>query len=110
MNGTPIKVTWTREDDIAHDFFHACSVQNIRVAFDKKSGWGKELPKGHGLGICAHKSFLTYVACVVHVAFDEAGKMNIPEAHYAIDCGQVVNRNSVMHQFQGGFVFPSAAQ
>ena len=31
--------------------------------------------------------------------------MSIPEAHYAVDCGQVVNRNSVMHQFTGGFVF-----
>jgi isoquinoline 1-oxidoreductase beta subunit len=71
----------------------------------EKSGWGKELPKGHGMGICAHKSFLTYVACVVHVAFDDAGKLTIPEAHYAIDCGQVVNRNSVIQQFEGGFVF-----
>jgi isoquinoline 1-oxidoreductase beta subunit len=56
----------------------------------EKSGWGKELPKGHGMGICAHKSFLTYVAC---------------EAHYAIDCGQVVNRNSVIQQFEGGLIF-----
>jgi isoquinoline 1-oxidoreductase beta subunit len=71
----------------------------------EKSGWGKELPKGHGMGICAHKSFLTYVACVVHVAFDESGKMSIPEAHYVVDCGQVVNLNSVTQQFEGGFNF-----
>lgn len=243
MNGTPIKVMWTREDDLTHDFFHACSVQNIRVGIDKnknvtgwihrsafppiggttntkeltpsdgelglgavdfplnipnisveaieapaltrigwlrsvsniqhafaigsmldeiaqhrnvdpvknllellgpdrmiplneliekfenygepiekypsntarmrgvielvaeKSGWGKTLPKGHGMGICAHRSFLTYVACVVHVAIDDAGKLTIPEVHYAVDCGQVVNRNSVIQQFEGGFVF-----
>jgi isoquinoline 1-oxidoreductase subunit beta len=71
----------------------------------EKSGWGKELPKGQGMGICAHKSFLTYVACVVHVAVDDAGKLTIMEAHYAVDCGQVVNRNSVMQQFEGGFNF-----
>ncbi|MDZ7648297.1 MAG: molybdopterin cofactor-binding domain-containing protein [Cytophagales bacterium] len=35
MQGTPIKVTWTREDDLTHDFFHACSVQYIQVAYDK---------------------------------------------------------------------------
>ncbi len=243
LNGTPVKVIWTREDDLTHDFFHACSVQRIQVAFDKtknvtgwshrsafppiggtastheiqpsdgelglgaidlplnipnisieaiespartrigwlrsvsniqhafaigsmideiaayrkvdpvknllellgpdrmiplneyikgfenygeplekfpadtsrlrkvielvaeKSGWGKELPKGHGMGICAHKSFLTYVACVVHVAFDDSGKMSIPEVHYAVDCAQPVNRNSVIQQFEGGFVF-----
>ncbi|MDZ7648296.1 MAG: molybdopterin cofactor-binding domain-containing protein [Cytophagales bacterium] len=71
----------------------------------EKSGWGKSLPKGHGMGICAHKSFLTYVACVVHVAFDDAGKMSIPEVHFAVDCGQVVNRNSVIQQFEGGLCF-----
>ncbi|MEY4930759.1 MAG: hypothetical protein RI909_1483 [Bacteroidota bacterium] len=243
MSGTPIKVLWTREDDLTHDYYHACSVQHIRVALDKnknvkgwthrsafppiggtsnvqevspslgelglgaidfpydvpnisieaiespartrigwlrsvsniqhafaigsmldevathrnvdpvknllellgpdrniplneyikgfdnygepiekfpcstarmrkvielvaeKSGWGKTLPKGHGMGICAHRSFLTYVACVVYVVVDDAGKLTIPEAHYAVDCGQVVNRNSVIQQFEGGFVF-----
>ncbi len=70
-----------------------------------KSGWGKALPKGHGLGICAHKSFLTYVACVVHVVVDENGKLSIPELHYAVDCGIAVNRNSVINQFEGGAVF-----
>ncbi len=242
--GTPIKVMWTREDDLTNDFFHACSVQHIRVAFDKqkkvtgwnhrsvfpsiggtatdkavepsggelqlgmvdfpydipniqcesheaiaktrigwlrsvcniqhafaigsmldevasyrgvdpvanliellgpdrniefnkliidpyenysdsmekfpwstkrlrnvielardKSGWGKELPKGHGLGICAHRSFLTYVVCVVHVAVNDEGKISIPELHYAVDCGIAVNRNSVINQFEGGAVF-----
>ncbi len=242
--GTPIKVTWTREDDLTNDFFHAVSVQHIRVAFDNqkkvtawnhrsvfppiggttnvkeiepsggelqlgmvdfpydipniqcesheamaktrigwlrsvcniqhafavgsmldeiatyrgvdpvanllellgpdrniefdklvidkyenygepldkfpwstkrlrgvielvrdKSGWGKELPKGHGMGICAHKSFLTYVACVVHVVVDDNGKISIPELHYAVDCGIAVNRNSVLNQFEGGAVF-----
>jgi isoquinoline 1-oxidoreductase beta subunit len=71
----------------------------------EKSGWGKQLPKGQGMGICAHKSFLTYVACVVHVSVDEAGKLTVEEAHYAVDCGQVVNRNSVINQFEGGFIF-----
>jgi isoquinoline 1-oxidoreductase beta subunit len=244
--GSPIKLVWTREDDIQHDFFHACSVQHIRVAFDKqkkvtgwnhrsvfppiggttsaketepsfgelqlgmvdmpfdianisceshealaktrigwlrsvsniqhafaigsmvdeiahyrkmdplanllellgpdrnipfnelvpgfenygepidqfawntkrlrnvielvaeKSGWGKPLPKGQGMGICAHRSFLTFVACVVKVAVDDVGKLSIPEVHYAVDCGIVVNRNSVINQFEGGAVFASS--
>ena len=74
----------------------------------EKSGWGKELPKGHGMGICAHKSFLTYVACVVHVAVDDAGKISIPAVHYAVDCGVVVNQNSVKNQFEGGAIFASS--
>lgn len=78
--------------------------QVIELARDK-SGWGKQLPKGHGMGICAHRSFLTYVACVVHVAVDETGKISIPEVHYAVDCGIAVNKNSVINQFEGGAVF-----
>jgi isoquinoline 1-oxidoreductase beta subunit len=71
----------------------------------EKSGWGKPLPQGQGMGICAHRSFLTYVACAVHVSVDDAGKVSVEEAHYAVDCGQVVNRNSVINQFEGGFIF-----
>jgi isoquinoline 1-oxidoreductase beta subunit len=80
-------------------------LRNVIELVRDKSGWGKELPKGHGLGICAHKSFLTYVACVIHVAVDDAGKISIPELHYAVDCGIPVNRNSVINQFEGGAVF-----
>ncbi len=74
----------------------------------EKSGWGTALPKGQGMGICAHRSFLTYVACVVKVAV-ENGRLTIPELHYAVDCGVVVNRNSVVNQFEGGAVFALGA-
>jgi len=81
---------------------------NVINLVAEKSGWGKAVPEGHGLGICAHRSFLTYVACVVHVAV-ENGEVTIPEVHYAVDCGVVVNRNSVVNQFEGGAVFASGA-
>ena len=31
----------------------------------RRRGWGKQLPKGQGLGIAAHRSFVSYVATVV---------------------------------------------
>jgi Molybdopterin-binding domain of aldehyde dehydrogenase len=34
----------------------------------KEAGWGRTLPKGSGLGIAAHYSFVSYVAAVVEVA------------------------------------------
>jgi isoquinoline 1-oxidoreductase beta subunit len=70
----------------------------------RKSGWGKELPEGQGMGICSHRSFLTYVACVVKVAVD-GNKISIPELHYAVDCGVVVNEDRVKSQFEGGAVY-----
>ena len=38
----PVRVQWTREDDIHHDFYHAQSVQRIRATLDSQqnvSGW-----------------------------------------------------------------------
>ena len=70
----------------------------------KKSGWGKPLPDGQGMGICSHRSFLTYVACVVKVKV-ENNQIAIPEIHYAVDCGVVVNEDRVKSQFEGGAVY-----
>jgi isoquinoline 1-oxidoreductase subunit beta len=35
MGGTPIKVVWTREDDIQHAFYHAVSYQHVTAGIDK---------------------------------------------------------------------------
>ena len=32
--GAPIKLTWTREDDIQHDFYHTVSVERIDAGVD----------------------------------------------------------------------------
>jgi isoquinoline 1-oxidoreductase beta subunit len=40
--GAPVKVTWTREDDIQHDFYHTVSAERIEAALDagnKVIGW-----------------------------------------------------------------------
>ena len=50
-------------------------------------GMGQQLPKGQGLGIAAHRSFVTYVATVVHVEVGEKGKITFPRVDIAIDCG-----------------------
>lgn len=34
MNGAPVKVTWTREDDLRNDYFHTVSVERIEAALD----------------------------------------------------------------------------
>ena len=74
-----------------------------------KSNWGKSLPKGKGQGFTVHRSFLTYVACVVEVDMTENGKLKIPEVHYAVDCGLAVNRDGVKAQFEGGANFALSA-
>ena len=48
----------------------------------REAGWGRALPKGHGLGIAATYSFMSYAAAVVEVAVDAKGRLSIPR----IDC------------------------
>ena len=76
----------------------------IEVA-TKEAGWGKKLPKGRGLGLAAHRSFLTYVAIVAEVSVDAQGTAHVEEAHVAFDCGTYVNPDTVVTQAQGAFVF-----
>lgn len=72
----------------------------------EKSGWGKrKLGKGSGIGIAAHKSFLTYVATVVEVEVNDQGEVRIPRVDTALDAGLVVNPEATRAQFEGAAVF-----
>jgi isoquinoline 1-oxidoreductase subunit beta len=70
----------------------------------QKAGWGRKLPKGHGLGIAVQRSFLSYVASVVEVAVDDKGNVSVPRVDTAIDCGFVVNPERVASQIEGAAV------
>jgi isoquinoline 1-oxidoreductase beta subunit len=71
-----------------------------------KAGWGKRKPgNGWGMGVAVHRSFLTYVATVVEVEVDSAGKITIPRVHFGVDAGLVVNPERAQSQFEGASVF-----
>jgi isoquinoline 1-oxidoreductase beta subunit len=36
MQGVPVKVTWTRDDDLQHDYLHTVSVERLEAALDDK--------------------------------------------------------------------------
>lgn len=67
--------------------------------WDAKKG---TLPKGRGLGIAAHRSFLSYVALVLDVSLSEDNELTVDEAFCAIDCGLAVNLDRVRAQIEGG--------
>lgn len=75
----------------------------VKVAAEQ-AGWGKQLPKGEGLGIAVHRSFVTYVASVVHAKVDSNGKLSIPRVDTAIDCGFAVNPERIRSQIEGAAV------
>jgi isoquinoline 1-oxidoreductase beta subunit len=72
----------------------------------EKSGWGKRKhSKSTGVGIAAHRSFLTYVATVVEVEVNDKGEVRIPRVDTVLDAGLVVNPEATRAQFQGAAVF-----
>jgi isoquinoline 1-oxidoreductase beta subunit len=70
----------------------------------KQAAWGRKMPAGHGLGIAAHYSFVSYVAAVVEVAVDAKGALTIPRVDIAFDCGAQVNPERVRSQLEGAVV------
>ena len=34
MGGAPVKVTWTREDDLHHDYYHTVSAERLEAGLD----------------------------------------------------------------------------
>jgi isoquinoline 1-oxidoreductase beta subunit len=71
----------------------------------EKAGWGKQKPgNGYGIGVAMHRSFLTYVATVVQVQVDDAGKVRVNRVDTALDAGTIVNPETVKQQVEGAAV------
>lgn len=69
-----------------------------------KGGWGRSVPKGHGLGIAVHRSFVSYIATIVEVAIDDKGKLTVPQVDTAIDCGTFINPERIQSQIEGAAI------
>jgi isoquinoline 1-oxidoreductase subunit beta len=79
-------------------------LRNVVEVAANAAGWGKQLPKGEGLGIAVHRSFVTYVATCVHCKVDQDGNVRVPEVHTAIDCGFAANPERIRSQIEGAAV------
>ncbi len=71
----------------------------------EKSGWGKPLPPGRGRGIAGLYGFGSYVAHVAEVTVAKDGSLHVDRVVVAVDCGQVINPDTVAAQVEGGVVF-----
>jgi isoquinoline 1-oxidoreductase beta subunit len=75
----------------------------------EKAGWGRPLPKGHGRGIALHESFGSFVAQVAEASVSAEGEVRVQRVVCAIDCGKIVNPDTIKAQMESGIVFGLSA-
>ena len=75
----------------------------------EKAGWGQALPKGSGRGISLQFVFGSYLAQVAEVEVSKEGTVRVRRVVCAVDCGTVVNPDTVQAQIQSGIVFGATA-
>lgn len=75
----------------------------------EKAGWGKPLPDGRGRGLAVHEAFGSYVAQVAEVSISKESRLRVHRVVCAVDCGPVVNPDTVRAQMEGGIVFGLSA-
>src|SRR5467141_3192122 len=71
----------------------------------EKAGWGNPLPEGVGRGVSVQHAFATYMAQVAEVEVSKDGAVRVRRVVCAVDCGTVVNPNTVQAQLQSGIIF-----
>jgi isoquinoline 1-oxidoreductase subunit beta len=75
----------------------------------EKSGWGQPLPKGVGRGVSLQFVFGSYLAQVAEVEVSKDGNVRVRRVVCAMDCGTVVNPDTVQAQLMSGVTFGATA-
>jgi isoquinoline 1-oxidoreductase subunit beta len=71
----------------------------------EKAGWGSPLPARFGRGVSLQHAFATYMAHVAEVAVANDGTVRVRRVVCAVDCGTVVNPDTVQAQIQSAILF-----
>jgi isoquinoline 1-oxidoreductase beta subunit len=71
----------------------------------EKAGWGQGLPEGSGRGVSLQSAFGSYMAQVAEVEVSKQGTVRVRRVVCAMDCGTVVNPDTVQAQIQSGIIF-----
>jgi len=84
----------------------------LRAVLDlaaERAGWGTGLPSGSGRGVSIQYAFGSYLAQVAEVSMGHDGQPRVERVVCAMDCGQVVNPDTVRAQLEGGVTFGLSA-
>jgi isoquinoline 1-oxidoreductase subunit beta len=96
------------QDSVAFRRAHLAKEPRLLACLDlaaEKAGWGSALPARVGRGVACQSVFGSYVAAIVEAEVDADGEIAIRRVTAAVDCGTIVNPDSVEAQIQGGLIF-----
>jgi isoquinoline 1-oxidoreductase beta subunit len=71
----------------------------------ERAGWGQPLPERAGRGVSLQFAFATYMAQVAEVEVSKDGAVRVRRVVCAVDCGTVVNPDTVRAQLEGAIIF-----
>ena len=75
----------------------------------EKAGWGQKLPQRSGRGVSLQFVFGTYMAQVAQVEVGQEGAVRVQKVVCAVDCGSVVNPDTIQAQIEGAVIFGISA-
>jgi isoquinoline 1-oxidoreductase beta subunit len=75
----------------------------------EKAAWGKPAPQRQYRGMALHHSFGSIVGEVVEVSIDKADEVKVHKVVCVVDCGIVVNPDTVVAQMESGIIYGLSA-
>ncbi len=88
---------------------HEARPLGVLNAAAKAAGWGTPLPPGVFRGIAVTEPYGSYTAAVMEVSVSDQGEVKIHRIVSAVDCGYIVNPDTVIAQTQGSAIFGLSA-
>jgi isoquinoline 1-oxidoreductase subunit beta len=70
-----------------------------------KAGWATPMPAGRGRGVSVIFGFGSYIAQVAEVTVGKDGQVKVERVVCAVDCGQMINPDTIKAQMEGGILF-----
>jgi isoquinoline 1-oxidoreductase subunit beta len=71
----------------------------------EKAGWGTALPEGVGRGVSVQFAMGSYLSQIAEVEVSKEGEIKVRRVVCAVDCGQIVNPDTIVAQMEGGIIF-----
>lgn len=79
------------------------AIDVIKLAAEK-SGWGREMRKGTGLGLAFYFCHAAHVAEVAEVTVDKNNNFSVNKVTVAVDVGPIINMSGATSQVQGSVI------